>query len=48
VMEIACKDCPYCWKDEDDRYPTCHFFCNDPWGVAPCEEEPDVSEYEPW
>ena len=45
---MECKECPYYWKEGGDDYPTCQFNSNDPWGVPPCEEEEDCSEYEPW
>ena len=34
---MKCKDCPYCYKTEDDRFPCCHF--DGPEGWAPCEQE---------
>ena len=40
---LECKDCSYCWKDEDDKYARCHFqeMHGDPsWlDVPPCEED---------
>lgn len=43
---MKCENCLYYWKDENDRFPCCHY--NDAW-KAPCEddedyEEPDESE----
>lgn len=39
---MKCSDCPYCWKDADDRYPHCHYSYND--GYAPCEIEEQEQE----
>ena len=39
---MTCKDCPYCWKAEDEEYARCHFEGPDGW--APCEQE--ESDYE--
>ena len=36
---LQCKDCAYCWKEEDDAYPRCQFRSICPNDVAPCEEE---------
>lgn len=33
--DIACGICPYYYKDEDDRFPRCHYELDD--GYAPCE-----------
>ena len=38
---MKCKDCPYHYKTEDDRFPCCHF--EGPWN-APCEEDEYESE----
>ena len=37
---MKCKDCPYYWADEGERYPTCKYGYGD--NYAPCE----VSDYE--
>ena len=34
---MKCKDCPYCYKTEEDDFPCCHF--EGPKGWAPCEQE---------
>lgn len=40
---MKCVDCPYHWKDENDRYPCCHYGASD--GYAPCEvDEPFETE----
>ena len=44
---LTCKDCPFCYKDEDDRYPCCHFFALSPWDIAPCEIEDDDPQDDP-
>ena len=40
---LECKDCNYYWKDEDDKFPRCHFQAmhGDPsWlDIPPCEED---------
>ena len=38
---MKCKDCPYCWKSESDRWETCHYGYDD--GCAPCEIEDDCT-----
>ena len=38
---MTCKDCPYCWKAEDESYARCHFDGPDGW--APCEIEDDYT-----
>ena len=37
---MKCADCNYCWQDEYDKYPRCHF--EGDW-CAPCEYD---NEYE--
>ena len=41
---MKCADCPYCWKDEGDKYPHCHYGYDD--GYAPCEVEDSGYEQE--
>lgn len=44
---MKCKDCVYCWQDDDDDFPQCHFdgdFGGQP--TAPCEFEDDEEAYE--
>lgn len=36
---VLCENCGYHWKEEDERYPRCHF--DGPEGWAPCEAEDD-------
>lgn len=42
---LKCENCCYQWKDEDDRWPCCHWESRCPGDVPPCEEydedEPD-------
>ena len=33
--DIACGICPYYYKDEDEKFPRCHYEWDD--GYAPCE-----------
>lgn len=35
-----CENCGYHWKEEDEKFPCCHF--EGPVGWAPCEQD----EYE--
>lgn len=39
---MKCADCGYCWQDEDEDYPRCHFEGY----IAPCEYEEEDSYYE--
>lgn len=40
---MTCKECPYCYKAENDDFACCHFEGLEGW--APCEqEEPEESE----
>ena len=41
---MKCKDCPYCWADQDERFPSCKYPYND--GYAPCEVEDQEKETE--
>ena len=34
---MRCKDCPYFWKEDCERYARCHYEGPDGW--APCEQE---------
>lgn len=34
---MRCKECPYCWQDDDENFPTCHFESQGEWDKAPCE-----------
>jgi hypothetical protein len=36
---MKCIDCCYCWKDEDDKYPCCHWASKCPDDIPPCEDE---------
>ena len=36
---MKCKDCCYCWQDEDDDFPRCHWEIRCPGDIPPCEEE---------
>lgn len=40
IMQIKCVDCPYYWKEENEKTPHCHYTYDD--GYAPCE----VDDYE--
>lgn len=41
---MKCVDCPYCWQDEGEKYPTCKYGYND--NYAPCEVEDQERETE--
>jgi hypothetical protein len=43
---MKCKECPYHWADEHDRWPRCHYNSLGPWDLAPCEIEEPVYETE--
>lgn len=36
---MSCKDCPYCWREEDESYPTCKFEAKCAGDIPPCEYE---------
>lgn len=38
---MKCSECNYCWQDENDDYPRCHF---EGWWAPPCEENDYVSD----
>lgn len=42
-MTLTCKDCPYCYCTDNDRFPCCHFEGD----TAPCEyeDEPEPEDY---
>lgn len=42
---MKCVDCPYYWKEENEKYPNCHYKWDD--GYAPCEVEETEMEEEP-
>ena len=33
----TCSKCNYCWKDEGDNFPCCHFDDHNGLWPAPCE-----------
>ena len=43
---MRCKDCVFCWKDEDEKYPSCKFEVRTAWDIPPCEYEDDYEEEE--
>lgn len=43
---MRCKDCVFCWKDEDEDYPSCKFEVRTVWDIPPCEYENDYEEEE--
>lgn len=45
-MALTCKDCPYCYKTDEDCYPHCQFESLGTWDKAPCEYD-DEPEEEP-
>lgn len=36
---MTCKDCVYCWREEDEAYPTCKFEARCAGDIPPCEYE---------
>ena len=42
---MKCKECPYHWKDEGERFASCHYNSLGVWDQAPCEIEEPI--YEP-
>lgn len=36
---MTCKDCSFCYRTEDNKYPTCQFRRLTCWDVPPCEQE---------
>lgn len=38
----SCENCGYHWKEEDEKFPSCHY--EGPVGWAPCEQEDDIDE----
>ena len=43
---MRCKDCVFCWKNEDEDYPSCKFEVRTVWDIPPCEYEDDYEEEE--
>ena len=43
---MRCKDCVFCRKDEDEKYPSCKFEVRTAWDIPPCEYEDDYEEEE--
>jgi len=44
MNNLKCKDCAYCWSEENEKYPTCHYW---DWRfLPPCEEEEESSNGE--
>lgn len=41
---MSCKDCPYCWREEDESYPTCKFEAKCADDIPPCEYEEEEEE----
>lgn len=44
MEDLECKNCSYYWKEDYERYPTCHYDY-DPY-YAPCEEREREKEYD--
>lgn len=40
-MSNECKNCPYCWLAEDEKYERCHWTPKAPGEMAPCESQYD-------
>lgn len=41
---MRCKDCVFCWRGEDEKYPSCKFEVRTAWDIPPCEYEDDYEE----
>ena len=42
---MTCKDCCYFWKEDEERFSSCHFEIRCPGDKAPCEyDETDFVE----
>lgn len=41
MNKLNCQNCNYCWKEEEDIFPCCHYEGSYP---APCEEEEEEIE----
>ena len=41
---MTCKECPFYWKDDGERWGTCHFEIRAWYDVPPCEEEEPYEE----
>lgn len=39
---MKCKNCPYCYKTKEDRFPCCHY--PDDGTLAPCEDDDPIEE----
>ena len=47
-MTLQCKDCPYCWRGDGDKYPDCHYYSLGAFDQAPCEiDDQDEPEDRP-
>lgn len=46
TRELTCANCVYCWKDEDDSFPCCHYDSCGDWDPAPCEQQENDPEGE--
>lgn len=36
---MKCADCCYCWREDGEKYPSCHWQALAPGEMAPCEYE---------
>lgn len=44
---MKCIECPFHWREEWERYPSCHWVKRCPDDMAPCEYD-DEYEDEEW
>lgn len=42
--DMTCEECLYCWKDENENYPSCKWEAKAPGDLPPCEEEDERYE----
>lgn len=43
---MKCSDCFYYWKEDDERYPSCHWEPRAPGDIPPCEYDDEYEEDE--
>ena len=41
---MLCKDCAFCWTEQGDNFPQCHWEEKAPDDLPPCEIEDDYEE----
>lgn len=48
MKNLQCKECAYCWREEGEKWPRCHYESLGTFDPAPCEVEyePDEPDYD--